>query len=73
MDLTGANPSAEEAEEALADGATQINNIVNSFRLQATQFDKKASMLGPGVFHPWLPLLPLLVILAAFLVGPSRG
>jgi len=38
----GANPSAEEQEEALADGATQINNVVYSFRLQSTQFDKKS-------------------------------
>jgi len=38
----GANPSAEEAEEALADGATQVNNVVHSFRLQPTTFDKKS-------------------------------
>jgi len=38
----GANPSAEEAEEALADGAVQVNNVVHSFRLQSTTFDKKA-------------------------------
>ncbi|KAI9737720.1 MAG: hypothetical protein M1818_005724 [Claussenomyces sp. TS43310] len=39
---TGANASAEEGEEALEDGAVQVNNIVNSFRLQSTQFDKKS-------------------------------
>jgi len=38
----GANASAEEAEEALEDGATQVNNVVNSFRLQSTSFDKKS-------------------------------
>jgi len=38
----GANPSAEEQDEALEDGATQVNNVVHSFRLQATTFDKKS-------------------------------
>jgi len=38
----GANPSAEEKEEALADGAVTVNNIVYTFRLQQTSFDKKA-------------------------------
>jgi len=38
----GANPSAEEQDEALEDGATQVNNIIHSFRLQATTFDKKS-------------------------------
>ncbi|KAJ3987254.1 translationally controlled tumor-associated [Lentinula detonsa] len=38
----GANPSAEDADEALEDGATQVNNIVHSFRLQSTSFDKKS-------------------------------
>jgi len=38
----GANPSAEEAEEAVEEGATQINNVVHSFRLQQTSFDKKS-------------------------------
>lgn len=41
----GANPSAEEAAEALENGAEQVINIVHSFRLQSTQFDKK-SYLG---------------------------
>ncbi|KAG6868517.1 hypothetical protein C0993_001618 [Termitomyces sp. T159_Od127] len=39
---TGANPSAEDADEALEDGATQVNNVVHSFRLQSTSFDKKS-------------------------------
>lgn len=39
---TGANASAEEAEEGVEDGAVQVNNVVNSFRLQSTQFDKKS-------------------------------
>jgi len=38
----GGNPSAEEAEEALEDGAIQVNNIAHSFRLQSTSFDKKS-------------------------------
>ncbi|KIM67949.1 hypothetical protein SCLCIDRAFT_20908 [Scleroderma citrinum Foug A] len=38
----GANPSAEEQQEALEDGAVQVNNVVYSFRLQATTFDKKS-------------------------------
>jgi len=38
----GANPSSEEQEEALEDGAVQVNNVVHSFRLQSTAFDKKS-------------------------------
>lgn len=38
----GANPSAEEQDEALEDGAVQVNNVVHSFRLQSTTFDKKS-------------------------------
>ncbi|KAE9410574.1 translationally controlled tumor-associated [Gymnopus androsaceus JB14] len=38
----GANPSAEEGGEELEEGATQINNVVYSFRLQSTTFDKKS-------------------------------
>ncbi|KZT62199.1 translationally controlled tumor-associated [Calocera cornea HHB12733] len=38
----GANPSAEEGEESLEEGATQVNNVVHSFRLQSTSFDKKS-------------------------------
>lgn len=40
--LIGANPSAEDAEDSVEDGATTINNVVYSFRLQATSFDKKS-------------------------------
>lgn len=40
----GANASAEEQQEALEDGATTVNNIVHSFRLQSTSFDKKSYM-----------------------------
>jgi hypothetical protein len=39
---TGANASAEEADEALEDTAVKVNNVVNSFRLSATSFDKKS-------------------------------
>jgi len=38
----GANPSQEEQEEALEEGAKTVNNVVHSFRLQATTFDKKS-------------------------------
>jgi hypothetical protein len=38
----GANASAEEAEEALEDTTVKVNNIVHSFRLQSTSFDKKS-------------------------------
>ena len=37
----GANAYAEEADEALEDTAVKVNNIVHSFRLQSTSFDKK--------------------------------
>lgn len=37
---TGANASAEEADEGLEDSAQKVNNIVHSFRLQSTSFDK---------------------------------
>ncbi|KAI1771348.1 translationally-controlled tumor protein [Hypoxylon cercidicola] len=37
---TGANASAEEADEGLDDGAQKVNNIIHSFRLQPTSFDK---------------------------------
>lgn len=39
---TGANASAEEAEEGTEDGAATVIDIVHSFRLTNTQFDKKA-------------------------------
>ncbi|KAF5333515.1 hypothetical protein D9611_002467 [Ephemerocybe angulata] len=38
----GGNPSAEEGEEALEDGAQTVNNVVHSFRLVSTSFDKKS-------------------------------
>ncbi|CAK7894231.1 translationally-controlled tumor protein homolog [[Candida] anglica] len=38
----GANASAEEAGEDLEDGKETVNNVVYSFRLQQTQFDKKS-------------------------------
>jgi hypothetical protein len=39
--LSGANPSAEEADEGVEDGMETVNNIVYSMRLQPTTFDKK--------------------------------
>ncbi|ABN67850.1 Translationally controlled tumor protein homolog (TCTP) [Scheffersomyces stipitis CBS 6054] len=38
----GANPSAEDGDEDVEDGAETVNNVVYSFRLQQTQFDKKS-------------------------------
>jgi len=38
----GANASAEEAAEDLEDGMITVNNIVHSFRLASTSFDKKS-------------------------------
>lgn len=46
---TGGNPSAEEMEKALESGASQVNNVVHSMRLQSTQFDKKVSS-----HHSWV-------------------
>ncbi|KAA8912806.1 hypothetical protein TRICI_003349 [Trichomonascus ciferrii] len=40
----GANPSAEGGDEEVEDGAITVNNIVYSFRLQETAFDKKSFM-----------------------------
>ncbi|RUS18185.1 translationally controlled tumor protein [Endogone sp. FLAS-F59071] len=40
----GANPSAEEADESLEDGVETVNNVVYSFRLTQTSFDKKSYM-----------------------------
>jgi len=39
----GANPSTEEGEEeTLEEGDSKANNVVHSFRLQSTSYDKKA-------------------------------
>ncbi|KAG9017955.1 hypothetical protein FRB90_012841 [Tulasnella sp. 427] len=38
----GANPSAEEVQEAVEDGAYTVNDVVYSFRLNQTSFDKKS-------------------------------
>lgn len=42
----GANPSAEGegGDEAMEEGTTTVNNVVYSFRLTETQFDKKSFM-----------------------------
>ncbi|KAJ3268612.1 Translationally-controlled tumor protein [Terramyces sp. JEL0728] len=40
----GANASAEEQEEQLEDGAVTVNNVVYTFRLSETSFDKKSYM-----------------------------
>jgi hypothetical protein len=38
----GANPSAEEAEEGVEDNAKAVIDVVHSFRLNETSFDKKS-------------------------------
>lgn len=38
----GANPSAEEADEGVEDGAQTVLDVVHSFRLSETSFDKKS-------------------------------
>jgi len=38
----GANPSAEEAEEGVEDSAQTVIDVVHSFRLNETSFDKKS-------------------------------
>lgn len=38
----GANASAEEQEEAVEDTEQKVNNVIHSFRLSSTSFDKKA-------------------------------
>jgi len=48
----GANPSAEEQEESLEDGAQMVNNVVHSFRLQSTAFDKKSYLTHLKVTMP---------------------
>ncbi|PVU90360.1 hypothetical protein BB559_000492 [Furculomyces boomerangus] len=40
----GANPSAEDAPEDVDDASQTVNNVVYSFRLQQTSFDKKSYM-----------------------------
>jgi hypothetical protein len=53
---TGANASAEEAEEGVDDAAVKVNNIVHSFRLQPTTFDKKSYLAYlKGTSH-YIPL-----------------
>ena len=38
----GGNPSAEEADEGLEDGVETVIDVVHSFRLNETSFDKKS-------------------------------
>ncbi|KAF2736323.1 microtubule/calcium-binding protein [Polyplosphaeria fusca] len=38
----GGNPSAEDAEEGVEDSAQQVIDVVHSFRLSETSFDKKS-------------------------------
>lgn len=54
---SGANPSAEEQDEGLEDGAKQVNNVAYSFRLQQVPFDKKSYTVHIKV-HPSFFLPP---------------
>lgn len=38
----GANPSAEEADEGVEDTKQTVIDVVHSFRLNETSFDKKS-------------------------------
>jgi hypothetical protein len=49
----GANPSAEDQDEALEDGAIQVNNVIHSFRLVTSAFDKKAYLTYLKVSGPF--------------------
>ncbi|EPY51562.1 translationally controlled tumor protein [Schizosaccharomyces cryophilus OY26] len=40
----GANPSAEDGADATEEGTETVNNLVYSFRLNPTSFDKKSYM-----------------------------
>ena len=59
----GANPSAEEGDEALdSEGPKSVNNVVHSFRLQQTSFDKKTFLAYLKVRDPYTlppPMMPL--------------
>lgn len=64
---TGANASAEEAEEGVEDGAVQVNNVVNSFRLQSTQFDKKSYLSHLKGMLSAFPILCYMLVTDSFL------
>lgn len=41
----GANPSAEGGDEGVEEHVETVNNVVHSFRLNPTAFDKKSYMV----------------------------
>lgn len=48
----GANPSAEEADEGVEDNSQTVLDVVHSFRLNETQFDKKSYLTHlKSTFH----------------------
>ncbi|PNY30039.1 Translationally-controlled tumor protein [Tolypocladium capitatum] len=70
---TGANASAEGGDDdAVEDQAIKVNNIIRSFRLQSTQFDKKgylgylkgAQTTSPSAC-PWGPFAHIATNIAA--------
>lgn len=42
INYLGANPSSQEQEETVDESVLKVNNVVHSFRLQQTTFDKKS-------------------------------
>lgn len=76
----GANPSAEEGEEALDDTTQMVLDVAHSFRLQETSFDKKSYLTHlksmffvlPHLFdHNWLILR--LVFCSLYEEGQGRA
>lgn len=65
----GANPSAEEADEALEEGAETVNNVVHSFRLQSTTFDKKTYLVYLKVIT--LPIIWFICLTKGVLPPPQ--
>ena len=58
---TGANASAEGDDDMLDDQSEKVNNIIHSFRLQSTQFDKKTFLTYlKGANWPHVQPKPLL-------------
>lgn len=64
---TGANASAEEAEEGTEDAAVQVNNVVNSFRLQSTSFDKKSYLTHLKGIYLALVFSEILLIISGYM------
>ena len=55
----GANPSAEEQEEALEEGTTQVIDVVDGFRLTLMSFGNKKDFQSQLKGALWLELLSI--------------